>query len=204
MSRVLAVRLDSAGDVLLCGPAVRALAATATMLDLLVSPRGRAAAELLPGVDDVLEYDAPWTGFTAPPVRESAVHALVATLRRRRYDRAIVFTSAHQSPLPMALLAGIGFVAATSHDYPGSLLDLRHPRGGVGGDPDAHEVVAALALAEAAGGALAPGDDGRLALREQLPPVGHLVPARPDARSSRPPTGPGCSRLRLRRRGRRL
>jgi ADP-heptose:LPS heptosyltransferase len=103
-------------------------------------------------------------------------------LRRRRYDRAVVFTSAHQSPLPMALLArlaGIGFVAATSHDYPGSLLDLRHPRGGASGNPDVHEVVAALTLATAAGGALAPGDDGRLALRRPLPPVEHLVPASP-------------------------
>jgi heptosyltransferase III len=185
MSRVLAVRLDSAGDVLLCGPALRALAATATTLDLLVSTRGRAAGELLPDVDGVLEWDAPWTGFAPPPVRPAAVHAVVATLSRRRYDRAVVFTSAHQSPLPMALLArmaGIGFIAATSHDYPGSLLDLRHPRPEAENDPggtDVHEVVAALSLACAAGGRLPPDDDGRMAVRQPLPPVAHLVPARP-------------------------
>ena len=51
MNRVLAVRLDSDGDVLITGPAIRALAHTADRLDLLVSPAGRAAAELLPSVE---------------------------------------------------------------------------------------------------------------------------------------------------------
>ena len=50
MNRVLAVRLDSDGDVLITGPAIRALANTADRLDVLVSPAGRAAAELLPGI----------------------------------------------------------------------------------------------------------------------------------------------------------
>ena len=46
--RILAVRLDSDGDVLLTGPAIRALAA-AGPVTLLCGPRGRQAAELLPG-----------------------------------------------------------------------------------------------------------------------------------------------------------
>ncbi|TRW42716.1 glycosyltransferase family 9 protein, partial [Georgenia yuyongxinii] len=177
MSRVLAVRLDSDGDVLLTGPALRALAASADRLDLLVSPAGRAAAELLPAVAEVLVFDAPWSGYAPAPVDAGAVHALVDSLAARRYDRAVIFTSFHQSPLPTALLArlaGIGFVAATSEDYPGSLLDVRHRR------PDGlHEVEAALDLAHAAGGALPDGDRGRLAVRGPLPPVDHLVPAAP-------------------------
>jgi ADP-heptose:LPS heptosyltransferase len=69
----------------------------------------------------------------------------------------------------LARLAGIGHVAATSEDYPGSLLDVRHRR------PEGlHEVEAALDLARAAGAA--PADDGRLALRHPLPDVAHLVP----------------------------
>ncbi|WNB86242.1 glycosyltransferase family 9 protein [Cellulomonas sp. ATA003] len=173
LGRVLAVRADNDGDVLLTGPAVRALAASADRVDLLVSPAGRAAAEQLPGVGDVLVFDAPWSGFVPPPVDAAAVHALVAELAERRYDRCVVFTSFHQSPLPMALLArlaGIGHVAATSVDYPGSLLDVRHRR------PDGlHEVEAALDLARAAGGAPGAGDDGRLALRRPLPDVDHLA-----------------------------
>ncbi|MEU8665205.1 D-glycero-alpha-D-manno-heptose-1,7-bisphosphate 7-phosphatase, partial [Actinoplanes philippinensis] len=52
---VLAVRSDSAGDVLVTGPAIRALAAGAGRVVLLCGPRGRAAAELLPGVDEIIE-----------------------------------------------------------------------------------------------------------------------------------------------------
>src|SRR4051812_21603375 len=66
--RVLAVRLDSVGDVLLTGPALRAVAAGSRRLDLLVSPGGAEAARLLPGVDDVIVFDAPWTGHPPPAV----------------------------------------------------------------------------------------------------------------------------------------
>ncbi|UER55525.1 glycosyltransferase family 9 protein [Kineosporiaceae bacterium SCSIO 59966] len=171
MTRVLAVRLDSDGDVLLTGPAVRALAAAAEQVDLLVSPAGSAAARLLPGVEDVLVFDAPWSGFRPPPVDRPAVDALVQDLAGRRYDAAVVFTSFHQSPLPMALLArmaAIPFVAATSEDYPGSLLDLRHRRA-----DGLHEVRAALDLAVAAGGRQ-DGED--LRVRGPLPDVRGLVP----------------------------
>lgn len=174
MSRVLAVRLDSDGDVLLTGPALRALAHGAERLDLLVSPAGAAAARLLPGVDGVLVFAAPWTGYQPPPVDPVAVHALVAELTERRYDLAVVFTSFHQSPLPMALLArlaGIGRVAATSEDYPGALLDVRHRRDG------GHEVPAALALSEAVGAYLPDDDTGQLAVRHPLPVVHGLPPA---------------------------
>jgi ADP-heptose:LPS heptosyltransferase len=171
---VLAVRLDSDGDVLLAGPAVRALAASSDTVDLLVSPAGAAAARLLPAVRQVLVFDAPWTGYRPPPVSIPGVQRLITDLAGRRYDGAVIFTSFHQSPLPMALvarLAGIPAIAASSVDYPGSLLDVRHTR------PDGHEVRAALALAVAAGGALPAGDDGRLAVRPVLPDCSALVPA---------------------------
>ena len=42
---VLVCRLDSDGDVLLSGPAVRAVRAGARNVTLLCGPRGRAAAE---------------------------------------------------------------------------------------------------------------------------------------------------------------
>lgn len=171
---VLAVRLDSDGDVLLTGPAVRALAQLGPV-DLLVSPAGRAAAELLPDVREILVYQAPWTGYRPPPLSVPATTALIDDIAARGYRRAVIFTSFHQSPLPMALLlrwAGVAWIGATSVDYPGSLLDLRHTR------PDGHEVRAALDLAVAAGGTRPPGDDGRLAVRRPLPRVDHLVPDR--------------------------
>jgi heptosyltransferase III len=173
VTRTLAVRLDSDGDVLLTGPALRALAAGGTRLDLLVSPAGEQAAHLLPGPHEVIVFDAPWSGYRPPPLDPAAVADLVERLRRNGYDRAVVFTSFHQSPLPMALLArlaGIPYIAAMSEDYPGSLLDLRHRR------VARHEVEAVLELAAATGARLPAGDDGRLAV---LPPPGDVSAAVP-------------------------
>jgi len=173
---VLAVRLDSDGDVLMTGPAIAALrdgadGAAASRVDVLAAPPGAAAARLLPGVDDVLVADVPWSGYRPPAPDAAALTALVETLRERAYDEVVVFTSYHQSPLPMALLArlaGVPRVIAASDDYPGSLLDLRHRRPG---EPDGtggeHEVVASLGLVAASGRAV-PADP-RLALRHPLP-----------------------------------
>jgi ADP-heptose:LPS heptosyltransferase len=172
VTRTLAVRLDSLGDVLLTGPAVRALAASSDRLDLWCGPRGRAAADLLPGVDDVLCWRAPWIDPDPDPVRSEDVAAQVAAVAAGGYDRAVVFTSFHQSPLPTALLlrlAGVPWVGAISVDYPGSLLDLRHPCPG-----DVPEPERALGLARACGADLPTGDDGRLAVRPE-----HLLGATP-------------------------
>ena len=160
MTHVLAVRLDNEGDVLLAGPAIRALAAGADRVTLLCGPRGRQAAALLPGVDEVLCWRAPWIDPEPDPVEPADVHALVDRIAALQADAAIVFGSFHQSPLPTALvlrLAGVPWIGATSADYPGALLDLRHRIG-----DDVHEVERALDLVGAAGFALPPGDEGEL------------------------------------------
>jgi ADP-heptose:LPS heptosyltransferase len=129
MTHVLAVRLDNDGDVLLAGPAIRALAAGADRVTLLCGPRGRQAAELLPGVDQVLCWRAPWIDPEPAPVDSGDALGLVAQLAAMDIDRAVIFGSFHQSPLPTALLlrlAHVPWIGATSVDYPGSLLDLRH------------------------------------------------------------------------------
>jgi ADP-heptose:LPS heptosyltransferase len=160
VNHVLAVRLDNDGDVLLAGPALRALAAGADRLTLLCGPRGRQAAEILPGVDDLLVWRAPWIDHEPPPVERADVGALIARIAALEIDRALIFGSFHQSPLPTALvlrLAGVPWIGATSVDYPGSLLDLRHQI-----SDDVHEVERSLDLAGAAGFALPAGDDGSL------------------------------------------
>jgi ADP-heptose:LPS heptosyltransferase len=158
--KALVTRLDSFGDVLLAGPAVRAVAARAEKVTLLCGPRGEAAAQLLPGVDEILVWDAPWASYEPPPVDRAGIEELLGSLDA---DTALVLTSFHQSPLPTALLlrlAGVAHIAADSVDYPGSLLDVRHRRA-----PHAHEADAALDLAGAAG--FPRTDDGRLRV---LPP----------------------------------
>lgn len=160
---VLVARLDNAGDVLLAGPAVRAVAAGARRVTMLCGPQGETAAELLPGVDEVLVYDAPWVAFEPGPLDREETLALVDEVSSLKPDQAIIFTSFHQSPLPLALLlrmAGVPFIAATSVDYPGSLLDVRHRI-----IEDIHEVERSLDLVGTVGYGLSPGDGGSLAVR---------------------------------------
>lgn len=164
---VLVVRLDSAGDVLLSGPAVRAVAAGAAEVTYLCGPRGRAAAALLPGIDHLVVHRAPWIDPDPEPVSKTAVDGLVADLAARGIDAAVILTSWHQSALPTALLlrmAGVPTIAAVSDDYPGALLDVRHRV-----DDDVHEVLRALSTVATLGFELPEGDDGRLRLRP-LPP----------------------------------
>lgn len=168
MTRVLAARCDSLGDVLLTGPALRALRAGAEHLTLLCGPRGAPAARLLPGVDAVHVWHTPWIDAEPDPVDPAATDALMAWARHERFDHAVIFTSFHQSPLPLALLlrlAGVPRISAISVDYPGSLLDLRHRVA-----EDLHEVDRSRSLAHAAGFPAPEDDDGRLAIKDPLPP----------------------------------
>jgi ADP-heptose:LPS heptosyltransferase len=160
---VLVARQDSMGDVLLAGPAVRAVAAEAGRVTLLCGPRGRAAAELLPEVDEVVVAHAGWIDAEPRRVTREVVDELVDRLVDLEIDQALVLTSFHQSPLPLALMlrmAGVPTIAAVSVDYPGSLLDIRHRV-----DDDVHEVERGLSLAATLGYRLAEGDDGGLRVR---------------------------------------
>lgn len=172
MRRVLVARLDGAGDVLLAGPAVRAIAARADVT-MLCGPAGAAAARLLPGVREVLTWACPWVIADPPQVDRADVAAQVA--RFARYREAIVLTSFHQSPLPLALLlrlAGVDRISGASVDHAGALLDVRL-RPGETLDEDLPEPDRMLAIADAAGYPAA--DDAGLAV---LPPpdVSELVP----------------------------
>jgi ADP-heptose:LPS heptosyltransferase len=178
--RTLVARLDNDGDVLLAGPAVRA-AANAGEVVLLCGHSGAQAAELLPGVQRVVRWDCPWIAYPAPDVRNPDVEGIIALLKGIRADVALILTSFHQSPLPLALLlklAGVPKVVARSTDYPGSLLDVR-----LRDDPDLPEAERALQVARAAGFDLPPGDDGRLAITTPPEPaeIGPYVVLHPGA-----------------------
>lgn len=165
--RVLVVRPDGMGDVLLTGPAVRAIAASGAEVIFLAGPHGAAAAALLPGVSRVLRWRAPWIDPEPGEFDPGQVRSLVHQVRPLRPGTAVVFTSFHQSALPTALalrMAGVPRIAAISEDYPGSLLDVRHPPTG-----DIPEAERNLILARAAGFELPPGDAGRLAVTSDLP-----------------------------------
>ena len=151
--RVLAVRLDNLGDVLVTSPAIAAIRDSLpdARVSLLASPAGAQAGRLHPDVDDVIVHEAPWVDpwqqLPHDPAREQR---LIATLRERGFDGAIIFTSFRQSALPAAYLcylAGIPLRLAASLDGPGSLLTTRHrhPEGMM------HEVERGLDLIGAVG-----------------------------------------------------
>jgi ADP-heptose:LPS heptosyltransferase len=160
MTHVLVARLDNDGDVLLAGPAIRAAKRDVERLTLLCGPRGFQAATLLPGVDDILVHRAEWIDPEPGPFETGPTRRLLLELARRAVDEAVILTSFHQSPLPLALLlrlAGVPRIGATSDDYPGSLLDVRHRI-----DGDVHEVERSLSLMQAMGHELPANDDGAL------------------------------------------
>ena len=171
MTPVLVARLDSVGDVLLAGPAIRAVAhgrrpdgREPNDVVLLCGPQGEPAAALLPGVTEVYSWSCPWIVKPAPPVEQQQLDALQKFVRNSRITEAVILTSFHQSPLPLALqlrLAGVRRITGVSTDYAGSLLDVRL-RPGQDLAEDQPEAERALAIAAAAGFPLPPGDDGKL------------------------------------------
>ncbi|MEV0124678.1 glycosyltransferase family 9 protein [Streptomyces sp. NPDC050703] len=130
--KALVVFPDSMSGVLLAGPAVRAVAASADHVTVLSGPRGAPAARLLPGVDDVLVDDADPDG---PRGR----------LAEAAFDAALVLTPPEESPPPAALPPRTAHVPRAGGDG----------RGG-------YDAGAALATAAALGFHLRHGDDGGL------------------------------------------
>lgn len=125
--RLLLVRLDNIGDVVLLGPAVAALrrALPDAEITLLASPAGAQAAALLPEVDRVVEHRASWQQLQAGRVTPDEEITLARRLRSMRFDGAIVFTSFAQTPVAaayLAYLAGIPRRAAYAGRFSGELI----------------------------------------------------------------------------------
>jgi lipopolysaccharide heptosyltransferase II len=164
--RILCVRLDSMGDVLMTSPAIAALHAGGRHVTLLTSEAGAGVAALIPEIDDVVVYDAPWMKAAAPRVSAecAADRSLLRDLANGDYDAAVVFTVYSQSALPAALfchLAGIPLRLAHCRENPYQLLTDWVP------DPEPaqlvrHEVRRQLELVSAVGCTVA---DERLRLR---------------------------------------
>ena len=137
---LLCVRLDAIGDVLMTTPAIRALKEQRARrrVTLLTSPAGAAIARLVPEIDEVLVYEAPWLKATPPLGSADGDEAMIERLRARRFDAAAIFTVYSQSPLPAAVtcyLAGIPLRLAHCRENPYQLLTDWVP------DPEPERVV---------------------------------------------------------------
>jgi ADP-heptose:LPS heptosyltransferase len=151
--RLLLVRLDNIGDIIMLGPSIRAIKRSfpETQLTLMASPAGMQAAPLLPWLDDTITWRAIWQdisgNFPQDPKRELA---LIQQLTLKAFDGAFIFSSFSQSPYPPAYLcylANIPVRVGQSKEFGGSLLThWKKP------PPDSgHQVDRNLALLEIAG-----------------------------------------------------
>jgi ADP-heptose:LPS heptosyltransferase len=156
--RILVVRPDNIGDVVLLTPALRALRAAAPQawIELLASPAGAGVAAMIPELDGVLTVSPNWQQLTAPSDADGAAAAvraereLLDRLTAGGYDVMLVFTSFSQSPWPVAhlgLLAGIGTRVVHSREFAGGVAThwVTPP------PDDTHHVDRSLHLLEAIG-----------------------------------------------------
>lgn len=167
VSRVVCVRLDNLGDVLMTTPAIRALKASLGAargrpphVTLLGSTAGCEVGRFVPEIDAVLAYDAPWVAAGRDmPVKSDIGSRLAA----HRFDAAVIFTCYSQSALPAAMLcgqAGIPLRLAHCRENPYGLLTdwVRDPEPV---ETIRHEAERQLALVAAVG---ATTTDDRLSL----------------------------------------
>ena len=149
---LLAVRLDNAGDVVILGPALRAIKATSPdcRITLLASPAGAKAAPLLPWVDAVLVWRSIWQDLGHLPFDPARENELVQAIAERSFDAAAIFTSFSQTPHVagyVCYLAGIPLRAGESKEFGGGTLSTE-----LRATPDAtHQVDRNLHLVHALG-----------------------------------------------------
>ena len=90
VKRVLAIRLDNLGDVLVTTPALHAIKTSlpAAALTLLTSPVGAQVARLNPDLDDVIVYQAPWMDpWHKLPQDSQREQQVIATIRDSQSER---------------------------------------------------------------------------------------------------------------------
>src|SRR5215212_4052576 len=149
---LLAVRLDNAGDVVMLGPALRAIKTTSPdcQITLLASPAGAKAAALLPWIDSVLVWRSIWQDLGKLPFDPARENKLIQLIAERSFDAAVIFTSFSQTPHVAAYvcyLAGIPLRAGESKEFGGCTLstELR------GTSDTTHQVDRNLHLVQALG-----------------------------------------------------
>lgn len=134
--RILAVRLDNLGDVLMTTPALRALRQPGRHITLLASAAGATVAPFVPEIDEVIAAAMPW--LPNAPTDPEILLETVAALRAEEFDAAVIFTVYSQSSLPAAFLcwlAGIPLRLAHCRENPYHLLSDWVP------DPEPHDLL---------------------------------------------------------------
>lgn len=93
------------GDLIMSGPAIRALKETYNArITVLTSSMAAGIAPAMSEIDEVIVFDLPWVK-AKQVVASEAIFAIVEQLKSRNFDAAVIFTVFSQNPLPAAILA---------------------------------------------------------------------------------------------------
>ena len=127
LKNILCIRPDNLGDVIMTGPAIRALkeSCPGRKITLLASRAGSPVARFIPAIDDVIKYDPFWVKNEAAD-SVGAFNDMAQYIRKQQFDGAVIFTVYSQNPLPAAMLcylAGIPNVAAYCRENPYHLIN---------------------------------------------------------------------------------
>lgn len=122
---ILCIRPDNMGDLVMSIPAIRALKEmNGARITLLTSSMAKGIVPMIQGINDVIVYDLPWVK-AEEAVDQDALTSVVAEIRSRAFDAAVVFTVYSQNPLPtvmLAWMAGIPKRLAYCRENPYGLL----------------------------------------------------------------------------------
>lgn len=166
--RILLLRLERIGDLLMSAAAIESVRAHApgAAIDLVVGSWNRSIAERLRGIDRVETLDAPWLARGAAAAGAGRLVAAAWSWRRRAYDLAINFEGDIRSHALIALGGArrrVGFAMAGGGPL---LTDI------VAHHPDRHTADNAAALVAAAfraGPGAQPGAQPRAGFRLDVP-----------------------------------
>jgi lipopolysaccharide heptosyltransferase II len=102
--KILCIRADNMGDVIMSGPAIRAIKKfTGANITLLTSSMGAIITPFMDEIDETISYNFPWIKANSATDAKDCLQ-LILELQNRMFDAAIIFTVYSQNPLPTALI----------------------------------------------------------------------------------------------------
>jgi ADP-heptose:LPS heptosyltransferase len=127
---ILCIRPDNMGDVIMTAPAIRALKETfGADITMLTSSLAMGVVKYIPEIDETIIFDTPWVK-AANITNRNSFNDVVAIIKEKQFDAAVIFTVYSQNPLPAAMLAylgGIPKILAYSRENPYQLINYWVP-----------------------------------------------------------------------------
>ena len=103
--KILVIRSDNMGDLLMSTPAIRALKETFdSRITVLTSSMAAGIAHNIPEIDETIIFDVPWVK-TANASFSHDFLSMVKVLKAKQFDLAVIFTVFSQNPMPAIMLA---------------------------------------------------------------------------------------------------